>query len=65
MITDQAPEWDIEPNDFGGQIVHHRHPDVSAICYVYSISDRAWAACMECGDQLEVAGPMPQVVSTP
>ena len=35
MISDDAVSgWYLEPNDFGGYIVRHRHDDHSAIAYV-------------------------------
>ena len=47
-----ADAWQVEEDDFGGRLVRHRHADVSAIAYVYSTADRAWAECSTCGAEL-------------
>ena len=48
MIVEDAPAgWDVEPADFGGQVVRHRHGDVTAVAYVYSDPDRVWAECTD------------------
>ena len=56
--------WEVEPTDFGGQLVRHRHGDVSAVCYVYSNPDRVWAECTMCGAELELAPPVRQAEIT-
>jgi hypothetical protein len=57
IIEDVVGDWEVEPTDFGGQLVNHRHGDALAICHVYINPDRAWAECTMCLADLELAGP--------
>lgn len=41
IIEDAGGGWELEPTDCRGQLVRHRHGDISAVCYVYSNPDRA------------------------
>jgi hypothetical protein len=50
-------DWETEPTDFGGQLVRHRHKDVTAVCYVYSNPNGAWAECTICGADLVLQKP--------
>ena len=54
MIAEDATGWDVEPADFGGKIVRHRHGDATAVAYVYSNPDRVWAECTMCGADLQL-----------
>ena len=58
IIQDIAGEWEVEPADFGGHIVRHRHGGESAVCYVYAKPDRAWAECTMCLADLELEVPI-------
>ena len=57
FIEDVAGGWEVEPADFGGHLVRHRHDDVTAVAYVYSRPDRTWAECTMCAADLELAVP--------
>ena len=53
MIADDAPAgWEVLAADFGGQIVQHRHGDVTAVAYIYSNREKTWAECTACGAAL-------------
>ncbi|HEY8177584.1 MAG TPA: hypothetical protein VIH19_03205 [Candidatus Limnocylindria bacterium] len=55
MLIDDTPAgWELEPTDFGGQLVRHRHGGVLAVCYMYSNPDRAWAECTMCGAEVDL-----------
>ena len=58
IIEDASPDWEIEPADFGGQVVRHRHGDVTAVTYLYSNPDRAWVECTMCGAELTLEQPV-------
>lgn len=53
-MNPDAVDWEVDEDDFGGRIVRHRHHDVSAVAYVYSNPDRAWAECSMCGAELRL-----------
>jgi hypothetical protein len=57
LIEDAVGDWEVEPTDFGGELVRHQHGEVSAICYVYSNPDRVWAECTMCLADLELEVP--------
>jgi hypothetical protein len=54
-----APDWQVELDDFGGRMVRHRHPDLTAIAYVYGNPDRVWAECSMCGSELDLVVAVP------
>ena len=59
-VLENAPaDWEVEPADFGGQLVRHRHGQVTAVCYGYSNPDGAWAECTMCGADLVLQKPRP------
>ena len=59
MIVEDAPAgWDVEAADFGGQVVRHRHGDVTAVAYIYSDPQRVWAECTMCGADLQLEVPV-------
>jgi len=47
-------DWEIDEGAFGGHVVRHRHGDVTAVAYLYSNPDRAWAECTMCQAELEL-----------
>jgi hypothetical protein len=51
-MNPNAPDWEVELDDFGGRMVRHRHGDVTAVAYVYSNPERAWAECTMCQAEL-------------
>jgi hypothetical protein len=49
VIDGSDPGWEIGRDEFGGQLVRHRHGGVPATEYLYSNPDEAWAECTMCG----------------
>jgi hypothetical protein len=58
VIVEMPTGWDLEPDDFGGLVVRHQHGDLTAVAYLYSNPDRAWAECTMCGAEVDLALPI-------
>ena len=47
-MSDAHPDWNVAINNYGVQVVTHRHGDVQATAYLYSNPDKVWAECTMC-----------------